>query len=136
MPAMKSINQYLRTFSIILVGLGILAAGSMAAEAQNTRNWSRKVARGGEMEFQWLNYDEQTCKDRGYARLIVNKKPKLGHYRTVKRRFTQQGGRCSGKRLSVLLVYYVAGKKTGRDRTSYTIRGGSDIRINLDMRVY
>ncbi|MCX7560281.1 hypothetical protein OS190_11940 [Sulfitobacter sp. F26204] len=107
-----------------------------AADAQNTRNWDRRVAVGEEMEFQWLNYDEKTCKDRGYPRLIINTPPKLGSYRAVRRKFTQQNGRCKGKKLSVLLVYYVAGRTKGRDRTSYTIRGHGDIRINLRMRVY
>lgn len=107
-----------------------------SAYAQETRNWRRSVKRGGEMEFQWLNYDERTCRDRGYPRLIINKAPKLGRYRTVKRKFTQRNGKCKGSELSVLLVYYVAGGKKGRDQTSYTIRGSGNIRINLNMRVY
>ncbi|MFY0647312.1 hypothetical protein [Sulfitobacter geojensis] len=114
--------------------LSIVTVQSVAA--QSTRNWDRRVAAGSEMEFQWLNYDEKTCKDRGHPRLIINTPPSLGTYRAERRKFTQRTGRCKGKKLSVLLVYYVAGRTKGRDRTSYTIRGAGDIRINLKMRIY
>ncbi|MGC1504619.1 MAG: hypothetical protein WA782_10820 [Sulfitobacter sp.] len=106
-----------------------------SASAQSTRNWSRSVDTGEEMQFQWLNYDEKTCVDRGFARLIINTPPKFGSYRAERRKFTQQNGNCKGKKMSVLLVYYVAGRTKGLDKTSYTIRGSGDIRINLRMRV-
>ncbi len=123
-------------FACALLTLGLFILGVPAAEAQDVRNWNRNVARGTEMEFQWLNYDEQTCKDYGYPRLIVTTPPKLGKFRSVRRKFTQQNGRCAGKRLSVLLVYYQAGNKAGRDRTSYTIAGRGNIAVNLNFRVY
>lgn len=106
------------------------------AFAQGTRYWDRRVEAGKEIEFQWLNYDERTCKDRGHPRLIINTPPSLGKFRAVPKTFTQQDGRCKGSKLSVLLVYYVAGRTKGADRTSFTIRGNTNIRINLDVRVY
>ncbi|MEM6938745.1 MAG: hypothetical protein AAF943_14850 [Pseudomonadota bacterium] len=108
---------------------------AQSAQAQSTRNWNRSVEAGKEMQFQWTNYDEQTCRDRGHPKFIINTKPTLGYYRAERRKITQQNGRCKGKRFSALMVYYVAGKTKGRDRTSYTIRGAGDIRINLRMRV-
>lgn len=106
-----------------------------AAFAQSTRYWNRSVAPGKQIEFQWLNFDERTCKDNGYAKLVIKKKPTLGRFRTVKRKFTQQTGRCKGKRFSVLLVYYVAGRKKGVDRTAYVVRGRDNLDINLKITV-
>jgi hypothetical protein len=53
----------------------------------------------------------------------------------VQRKFTPQNGACKGKRFSVLLVYYVAGRKTGQDSTTYVIQGRTNIRINLSIDV-
>jgi hypothetical protein len=133
---MKILKINLDALAVICLAVVFLIAEVSSAAAQNTRNWDRRVAAGKEMEFQWLNYDERTCKDRGYPRLIINTPPSLGSYRAARRKFTQQSGKCKGKKFSVLLVYYVAGRTKGRDRTSYTIRGHSDIRINLKMRIY
>lgn len=133
---MKPRRSNLRRLTVAGVAVGMFFAAAQGATAQNTRYLDRRVAAGKQMEFQWLNYDERTCKDRGYPKLIVNSKPSLGSYRTKRRKFTQQNGRCKGKKLSVLLVYYVAGRKKGSDRSSFTIRGSSDIRIHLKAQVY
>ncbi len=106
-----------------------------AAYAQSTRYWNRSVAPGKKIEFQWLNFDERTCKDNGYPRLVVTKAPKLGKFRTKKRKFTQQSGSCKGKRFSVLLVDYVAGRKKGTDNPAFTIAGRDNLRINLKINV-
>ncbi len=133
---MRMRNGEFEWLAAICLAAVILFANSDGAYAQTIRNWDRRVAVGEEIEFQWLNYDEKTCKDRGHARLIINTPPSKGSYRAVRRMFTQQNGKCTGKEFSVLLVYYVAGQNKGRDRTSYTIRGNGDIRVNLTMRIY
>ncbi len=119
----------------VLVATAFLLADVHGAFAQNTRYWNRSVKAGKELEFQWLNYDEATCKDRGYPGLRIDKAPKLGKFRTVKRKFTQKDGRCKGTRFSVLLVYYVAGRKKGTDTTGFTIQGRDNIIISLKIDV-
>jgi hypothetical protein len=106
------------------------------AAAQDVRNWDRQVERGREMQFQWLNYDEATCVDRGPARFVLTTAPKLGTFRTQRSSVTPQSGACAGKRLSVLFVYYRAGQRAGLDETSYTIVGGSPITVNLRFTVF
>lgn len=119
----------------LLLAAVFLLVESHAAFAQSTRYWNRSVAPGKKIEFQWLNYDERTCKDNGYPRLVIDKAPKLGKFRTSKRRFTQQNGSCKGKRFSVLLVNYVAGRKKGTDSAAFTIKGRDNLRINLKISV-
>lgn len=132
---MKPRNLNFGNLTVVWIAAVFLLVTAHSVSAQNTRYLDRRVATGERIEFQWLNYDEKSCKDRGYPRLTINTAPSLGSYRTVRRKFTQQNGRCKGKKLSVLLVYYVAGRTKGRDRTSYTIHGSSDVRINLKIRV-
>lgn len=127
-----------RLCDYILTGFlvpALVLTSSYVAEAQSTRFLSRSVKAGQQIEFQWLNFDERRCKDNGYPRLIIKERPQLGRFRTVRRKFTQTKGKCKGTRFSVLLVYYVAGRKKGRDRTHYVIRGASDINIKLKVRV-
>lgn len=121
---------------LLFSAMFLLILDVQGAFAQGTRYLDRQVQARKEIEFQWLNYDERTCKDRGHPRLIINTPPSLGKFRAVRKTFTQQDGRCKGSKLSVLLVYYVAGRTKGTDRTSFTIRGNTNIRINLDVRVY
>lgn len=132
---MNILTIYNNSIRVVATAVTALAFFAQTADAQSMRNWNRSLPAGEEMEFQWLNYDERTCKDRGYPKLIINTPPSLGSYRAVRRKFTQKNGKCKGSRFSVLLVYYVAGKVKGQDRTSYTIRGASDVRINLRMRI-
>ena len=117
------------------VALAIFLTGIRPADAQSLRYWKRTVDAGKQIEFQWLNYDERTCKDNGYPQLIVEKAPKLGQMRTSKRRFTQQDGKCKGSRFSVLLVYYVAGRTRGQDSVTYVIDGRNNIRINVAITI-
>lgn len=119
----------------VLVAAVFLIVEAMPAQAQSLRYLKRTVEAGKQIEFQWLNYDERTCKDNGYPELVVERAPKLGKYRTSKRKFTQQDGKCKGKRFSVLLVYYVAGRTRGEDSTAYLIRGRNNIRIDLTIQV-
>ena len=118
-----------------LVAVVLLAASAHSALSQSLRYLNRTVAPGKEIEFQWSNYDGATCRDNGYARLEINTKPKLGEFRAVKRRVTQESGQCKGSRFSVLYVYYVAGRARGTDTASYTIHGGGSIQINLSIDV-
>lgn len=117
------------------LALTLILAETHAAFAQSTRYWKRSVEAGKQIEFQWSNYDEATCRDNGYARLKINKKPTLGRFRSVRKKVTQRSGACKGKRFSVLYVYYVAGRKKGKDRPAYTIQGGSSTKINLNITV-
>lgn len=119
----------------LLLAAVFLLVEAHSAFAQSTRYWNRSVAPGKKIEFQWLNYDERTCKDNGYPRLVIDKQPKLGKFRTKKRRFTQQSGSCKGKRFSVLLVDYVAGRRKGTDRPAFTVVGRDNLRINLNISV-
>lgn len=119
----------------LLVAFVFLLADVHSAAAQSTRYWNRSVAPGKQIEFQWLNSNTNTCKDNGYPKLVVDKKPSLGKFRTVRRKFVQQDGKCKGKRFSVLLVYYVAGRKRGVDNTAFTIAGQNNLKINLKVTV-
>ena len=112
-----------------------LILGPTVADAQSTRSLNRSVKAGQEVEFQWLNFNDRTCKDNGYPSLIVERKPSLGRFRTVKRQFTQRSGPCKGRKFSVLLVYYVAGRNKGTDRTAFVIDGQNRLRIMLNMQV-
>ena len=124
-----------RFLAVAYLAVIFVLTGSFEAEAQSNRFLNRSVKAGERIEFQWLNFDEAKCRDRGYPKLIVKKKPKLGRYKTVRRKFTQTKGRCKGRRFSVLLVYYVAGRKKGVDKTTYVVSGASNIVINLRVRV-
>lgn len=119
----------------LCLAISFLLAGMTPANAQSVRYLNRSVEAGKQIEFQWLNFDERTCKDNGYPKLIIEKAPSLGKYRTKKRKFTQQNGKCKGKRFSVLLVYYVAGRRTGKDNSAFVIRGTDNIRINLTTQI-
>lgn len=119
----------------LCIVFAVLLTEARPADAQSLRYWKRTVDAGKQIEFQWLNYDERTCKDNGYPKLVVEKAPKLGKLRTSQRRFTQQDGKCKGSRFSVLLVYYVAGRTRGEDRVTYVIDGRNNIRINLTITV-
>lgn len=134
---MKFSKINLNALAVLIIASAIILVDVHAAFAQSTRYWSRSVAPGKQIEFQWLNSDERTCKDNGYAKMVVERAPKLGKFRTVRRKFTQQEGRCKGKRFSVLLVYYVAGRRKGTDRANFRIQGGNNnnIRINLTVDV-
>ncbi len=120
---------------VLFAAVALMGASAPIA-AQDVRNWDRQVERGREMQFQWLNYDEGTCADRGPARFVLTTAPKLGKFRTQRTTVTPQSGPCAGRRLSVLFVYYVAGQRPGLDETSYTIVGGSPITVNLRFTVF
>lgn len=130
-----------RNRTILTVLLTLFVAGafllveSQSAYAQSLRYWNRSVNAGKQIDFQWLNYDERTCTDRGYPQMVVDKAPSLGRFRTTKRKFTQQNGKCKGQQFSVLLVHYVAGRTRGQDQTTYTIRGRTNIQVNLTIDV-
>lgn len=128
-------NSLFGHLTAVLLALVFVLADAQSASAQSTRYWNRSVDAGKQIEFQWLNFNERTCKDNGYPRLIIDKKPSLGRFRTVKRKFTQQNGACKGKRFSVLLVYYQAGRRKGQDQTAFTISGSDNIRISLKINV-
>lgn len=120
-------------FAASLVFAAILAA---PAAAQDVRNWDRSVERGKEMQFQWLSFDEATCRDNGHPRFVLTSAPKLGRFRTERRAVAPQDGPCAGRRLSVLFVYYRAGQRAGLDETSYTIVGRRPIVVNLRFTVF
>lgn len=131
-------NRHRSLFSIILtllVATAFFLTETQTAHAQSLRYLSRTVESGKQIEFQWLNYDERTCTDRGYPKLVVEEAPSLGKFRTVRRKFTPQNGPCKGKRFSVLLVYYVAGRRKGQDSTTFVIQGRTNIRIALSITV-
>ena len=125
----------LNSLFAVFLAAAFLLVDSQAASAQSTRYWNRSVAPGKQIEFQWLNSNTNTCKDNGYPKLVINKQPSLGRFRTVKRKFRQQDGKCKGKNFSVLLVYYVAGRKRGVDNAAFTIAGQSNLKINLKITV-
>lgn len=132
---MKRKTHPFRAILTLLVATAFFLTETHAAQAQSLRYLNRTVEAGKQIEFQWLNYDERTCKDNGYPKLIVEREPSLGKFRTRQQKFTPQNGPCKGKRFSVLLVYYVAGRKAGQDKTSYIIQGRTKIRINLEIDV-
>lgn len=124
-----------RKMIALCLAAAMLTLTALSADAQSLRYLNRTVDAGKQIEFQWLNYDERTCKDNGYPELVVERAPSLGKYRTAKRKFTQQNGKCKGSRFSVLLVYYTAGRTKGPDSTAFLIRGRNNIRINLKIQV-
>ncbi|WP_439119630.1 hypothetical protein [Marivita sp.] len=132
---MKRDRSLFTAILTLIVATVFLLTETSSAQAQSLRYLNRSVEAGKQIEFQWLNYDERTCTDRGYPKLVIEDAPSLGKFRTVQRKFTPQNGACKGKRFSVLLVYYVAGRKTGQDSTTYVIQGRTNIRINLSIDV-
>lgn len=132
---MKGIRTFASAVVTAVLAFSVVIADTRPADAQSLRYLNRSVDAGKEIEFQWLNYNERTCTDNGYPKLVIEKAPKLGKFRTVRQRFTPQNGPCKGKRFSVLLVYYKAGRKTGTDNTTYVIQGRNNIRIALKIDV-
>lgn len=126
---------YFSRFAAAFLVFVLVLGDAHIASAQSTRYWNREVAAGKQIEFQWTNYDGATCRDNGYAKFSVVKKPSLGKFRVVKKRVTQQDGQCKGKRFSTLLISYVAGSKKGTDNTAFAVTGGSRIDINLKIKV-
>lgn len=122
--------------SWVFAGPVLAACLGGPAPAQEVRNLDRQVARGAEMEFQWLNMDEAACRDNGPAQLVITRPPRLGRFRTAIRAFTARTGPCAGGRFSTLLVYYRAGAVPGLDETSYTVVGTRQIVVNLRFTVF
>lgn len=130
----------MRREGLVLGAIAFLAATAPAV-AQDINSCSlfpceRRVATGRTMDFQWLNYDEAGCRDHGHARLVVTQNPTLGRFSSRRSTVTPQSGPCAGRRLSLLLVTYRAGRKPGTDSTAYRIVGQRDINVKLNMVVY
>jgi hypothetical protein len=108
---------------------GLFATTAMA---QQTRFYTVTAAPGQSVRFDnWLNYDESSCFDRGHPRFAIITAPKLGRLRVERARVTQQSGACAGKRLSVMFVYYVAGRQRGTESFSYSVVGEAPFTVNV-----
>lgn len=115
--------------------LGLAALASVPATAQEVRNLDHQVARGASMDFQWLNYDEATCQDRGHVQLLVSTQPRLGRVSIRRVTVTQQTGNCAGQRLSVVILTYTAGRNPGSDALSFTVVGLTQHVVNVRFSV-
>ena len=85
---MKRKTHPFRAILTLLVATAFFLTETHAAQAQSLRYLNRTVEAGKQIEFQWLNYDERTCKDNGYPKLIVERAPSLGKFRTSQQKFT------------------------------------------------
>jgi len=131
----------MRRWGLWGVAGAVLALGSEPAKAQDINSCAsqyceRRLAAGTTMDFQWLNYDEATCTDRGPPRLVVTAPPRLGRWASRRTAVTQTSGTCAGKKLSLLLVTYTAGRTPGQDKTSFKIVGQKDIVANVNFTIY
>lgn len=125
-----------------LVSAMLALLGSVAtAQAQDinacaSQYCERRLAAGTRMDFQWLNYNESNCQDFGAPSLVVTAAPRLGRWSSRKTSVTQTTGACAGKKLSLLLVTYTAGRATGQDKTSFKIVGQKDVVANVNFTIY
>ncbi len=122
-------------FTVAIFAFALVLADVHSASAQETRNLTRRVGVGKQIEFTWSNYDNRTCRDNGYAKFAVTQKPSLGRFRVVRKRVVERKGRCRGKSFRTLLIYYVAGSTKGNDRAAFAVKGGQRIDIKLKIRV-
>jgi hypothetical protein len=121
-----------RLFSL-LAGTLLLTATALG---QQVRNYTVSAAPGQSVRFDnWLNYHETTCRDQGHPRFAIISPPRLGRLRVERARVTQQNGPCAGRRMSVLFIYYVAGRRVGSEQFSYSIVGGAPFTVNVTASV-
>ena len=121
--------------SSLLAGLA-LAAFSGAAAAQETRNYTGTVLAGQVLQFDhWLNYQESTCKDRGFVAISLRSQPKLGRVTMQRLKVRSSSGACAGVPLSVVNVIYKAGRVPGSDVFGYGVRGAESITVNATVTV-
>jgi hypothetical protein len=85
----------MRALVVALAGLVVAAPAS----AQDPRVQDREVRRCGSMQFQWLNFDEIDCRDRGAARIVVTQPPRLGRLQVTRSRVRTDTGNCAGRPL-------------------------------------
>jgi hypothetical protein len=119
----------------VLLAAALLAGAATPAAAQDPRVVDREVARGASMQFQWLNFDEIDCRDRGHARIVVTRPPRLGTFRITRSRVRADSGTCAGRPLSVVFVTYRAGRNPGTDDIRYAVIGAARIEVVLRMTV-
>lgn len=106
-----------------LSSLFITLLGIHAAMAQEVRNYTGSARPGEEIRFDhWLNYDEATCLDRGFVRIVIRTQPKLGRVRLERTKVHADQGACT-KPLSVVVVLYRAGRAPGTDSFEYAVQG-------------
>lgn len=122
-------------FTALLLACALILADVHSASAQNTRHLTRRVGVGKQIEFTWTNYDARSCRDNGYAKFAITRKPTLGKFRVVRKKTVERRGRCKGKSYRTLLIYYVAGRKKGNDRAAFAVTGGARIETKLNIRV-
>ena len=64
---MKRDRSLFTAILTLIVAAVFLLTETSSAQAQSLRYLNRSVEAGKQIEFQWLNYDERTCTDRGNA---------------------------------------------------------------------
>ena len=113
-----------------------LSAFAGAACAQEVRNYTGTVQAGQVLQFDhWLNYQESTCKDRGFVAIAMRSQPKLGRVTVQRLKVRSSSGACAGIPLSVVNVIYKAGRVPGSDVFGYGVRGAESIAVNATVTV-
>ena len=120
---------------LVLAGLAITVFAGTAC-AQELRNYTGSVQVGQVLQFDhWLNYQESSCKDRGFVAISIRSQPKLGRVTLQRIKVRSGSGACAGIPLSVVNVIYRAGRVTGSDVFGYGVRGAESISVNATVTV-
>ena len=120
---------------LVLAGLAITVFAGTAC-AQELRNYTGTVQAGQVLQFDhWLNYEDSSCKDRGFVAISMRSQPKLGRVTLQRIKVRSGSGPCAGIPLSVVNVIYKAGRVAGSDVFGYGVRGAESISVNATVTV-